>query len=87
MTEKVVSITSKGQLTIPKNLREKFGLKEGTKAIAIETSKGVLIKPIPHLSELMGVDAETLADMDIHAEIREVRREADRRLKRLEGAI
>jgi AbrB family looped-hinge helix DNA binding protein len=42
---KVVSITRKGQATIPKELRDKFGLRD--KVLALETSEGVLIKPLP----------------------------------------
>jgi len=39
-----VKITSKGQMVIPKTLREKFNLKKGTKAKIIETRDGILIK-------------------------------------------
>ena len=43
---KIVSITKKGQVTIPKELREKFGLNRKRKIIAIETEDGILIKPL-----------------------------------------
>ena len=42
---KVVSITRKGQATIPKNLRDKFGLRD--RALVLETREGVLLKPLP----------------------------------------
>lgn len=42
---RVVSITRKGQATIPKDLRDKFGLKD--KALVLETGEGVLFKPLP----------------------------------------
>jgi AbrB family looped-hinge helix DNA binding protein len=42
---KVVSITKKGQATIPKELRDKFGLKD--KALVLETNEGILLKPLP----------------------------------------
>lgn len=42
---RVVSITKKGQATIPKDLRDKFGLRD--KALVLETSEGVLFKPLP----------------------------------------
>ncbi len=41
----IVSITSKGQATIPKELREKYGMKD--KAIVMETTEGILFKPLP----------------------------------------
>ena len=48
----IVSITSKGQATIPKELREKYGLKD--KALVIETNEGILFKPPPHPKNEMG---------------------------------
>ena len=47
VSEKIleVKITSKGQMVIPKALREKYNLKKGTRAIIFETRDGILIKP------------------------------------------
>ena len=42
-----VKITTKGQMVIPKPLRKRYNLKEGTKAKIIEVKEGLLIKPIP----------------------------------------
>ena len=39
-------LTSKGQLLIPKRLRDKYGIGSGTKVIFEETAAGVLVKPI-----------------------------------------
>lgn len=39
-------LTSKGQLLIPKRLREKYGIAPGSKVIFEETPAGVLVKPI-----------------------------------------
>ena len=41
----IVSITSKGQATIPKELREKYGMRD--KALVVETDEGILFKPLP----------------------------------------
>ncbi|HID90669.1 TPA: AbrB/MazE/SpoVT family DNA-binding domain-containing protein [Candidatus Bathyarchaeota archaeon] len=79
----VVAITSKGQMTIPKRFREKLGLKEGSRALVVETEEGLLIKPIPNLSSLIGVDREVLAGVDVHAEVRKLRLDAEERLRRL----
>lgn len=48
----VVSITSKGQATIPKELREKYGFTN--KASITETPEGLLFKPLPTPEEEFG---------------------------------
>lgn len=37
-------LTSKGQLLIPKRLRNKYGIKSGVKVAFIETSDGIVLK-------------------------------------------
>ena len=39
-------LTSKGQLLIPKRLRNKYGIKSGVKVAFIETDAGVVLKPM-----------------------------------------
>jgi AbrB family looped-hinge helix DNA binding protein len=39
-------ITTKGQIVIPKNIREKYKLKPGTKVYFEETETGVLLKHV-----------------------------------------
>lgn len=39
-------LTSKGQLLIPKRIRNKYGIKSGVKVVFLETSDGVVIKPM-----------------------------------------
>ena len=41
----IVSITSKGQATIPKELRERYCMKD--KAIVTGTAEGILFRPLP----------------------------------------
>jgi antitoxin PrlF len=41
----VVSVTKKGQATIPKKLRKKYGIKD--KVLFEENEKGIIIKPLP----------------------------------------
>lgn len=45
MTDVVITVTKKGQATIPKELREKH--KIGKKVLVVDTKEGVLLKPIP----------------------------------------
>ncbi|MFA5896331.1 MAG: AbrB/MazE/SpoVT family DNA-binding domain-containing protein [Thermoplasmata archaeon] len=41
---KAVTISSKGQITLPKQLREKYHLKEGETAVVLDAGEGILIK-------------------------------------------
>jgi len=52
MKSEVVKITKKGQATIPKHLREKFGFKD--RAIVIEAEQGILLRPVPDISAEKG---------------------------------
>ncbi len=45
MTETLVTVTKKGQATIPKELRDKHKITR--KVLAIDTKDGVLLKPVP----------------------------------------
>ena len=37
-------MTSKGQVTIPKDLRDRFGLKEGEEVLMVPANEGILLK-------------------------------------------
>lgn len=39
-------LTTKGQLLIPKRIRNKYGIKAGIKVTFLETPQGVVIKPM-----------------------------------------
>ena len=59
-----VTISSKGQITLPKELRERHHLGEGEEAVVVDTEAGILIRPRPK-QKLYGllkgrVDAPTL---------------------------
>lgn len=55
MTE--VSVTRKGQITIPVGLRRKFGIEEGTKVEVVEEENGILIRKLPSILDLAGSGA------------------------------
>ena len=48
----VVSVTKKGQATIPKRLRQKYGIKN--KVIFVENECGLIVKPAPTPDDLFG---------------------------------
>jgi antitoxin PrlF len=39
-------VTSKGQVTIPSRLRERFGLEQGTKLMIVPTDYGLVLKKL-----------------------------------------
>jgi AbrB family looped-hinge helix DNA binding protein len=48
----IVSVTKKGQATIPKKLRKKYGIKD--KIIIEENEKGIILKPLPSPNDDFG---------------------------------
>ncbi len=52
MTE--VSVTRKGQITIPVELRRKFGIIEGSKVEVAEEEGIIVIKRLPSIFDLAG---------------------------------
>lgn len=53
----IVRISINGQVTIPKKLREQFGIKTGEKLIVKATKKGILFQKVPRLEDMAGIDA------------------------------
>jgi antitoxin PrlF len=52
MVKIVVSVTKKGQATIPKNLRKKYGIKD--KVIMEDGERGIMLKPLPSPADDFG---------------------------------
>jgi AbrB family looped-hinge helix DNA binding protein len=69
--ENIVKVTRNGQVTIPKKLRIKFGIKEGDKLAVELTEKGILFRKIPRLEEMAGVDAK-------YGNVDEIKKEIDK---------
>jgi AbrB family looped-hinge helix DNA binding protein len=64
-------LTTKGQLLIPKRIRDKYGIKSGVKVIFEETDKGVIIYPInqQYFNSFIGIlksDGELKEEMKQH---------------------
>jgi AbrB family looped-hinge helix DNA binding protein len=68
-----VVLTRKGQTTIPKELREKYGLNEGAKLDVIDTGTGVLLRKAVSTADLIGSSSRTYEEMK--RELDRVRRE------------
>jgi AbrB family looped-hinge helix DNA binding protein len=53
-----VLVTRKGQVTVPIELRRKYGIHKGMKVIFEDSSSGICIKVIPRFQDLIGADSE-----------------------------
>lgn len=70
-----VTVTTKGQITIPADLRRKLEIAEGTKLIVIREGDTLKILPVPKLSQLAGVDKEFFKGREPSKELEEMRKE------------
>jgi len=68
-----VTVTRKGQTTIPKELREKYELSEGTKLQVVDTGEGVMFRKALSTIDLIGSSKKTFEDMKRRLD--EIRRE------------
>ena len=70
-----VTVTSKGQVTIPSKLRRELKILEGEKLLIVREGDTIRIIPIPKLSMLAGVDEEVFRDRKPSIEIEAIRKE------------
>ena len=57
VSELETTVTRKGQVTIPAELRKKYGIREGMKIEVLDAPTGLILRPIPRMEDLAGVDA------------------------------
>ena len=67
------TITEKGTVTIPAEIREKYRLGKGSRVEFVETDEGVLLVPVIPLEDLFGVDKT--AKETVHQMVRELQEE------------
>jgi AbrB family looped-hinge helix DNA binding protein len=70
-----VTVTSKGQVTIPSRLRRELRIAKGEKLLVIREGDAIKIIPVPRLSKLAGVDEELFKGKNPVKEIEVIRRE------------
>ena len=72
------TITEKGTVSIPSEIRNKYGLRKGTKVEFIDTEEGIVIVPLVPIRTLFGVDKsrKKLIREIVHEIHEERRREA-----------
>jgi AbrB family looped-hinge helix DNA binding protein len=70
-----VTVTSKGQVTIPSRLRRELRILRGEKLLIVREGNAIKIIPVPKLSKLAGVDEEVFRDRKPSEEIETMRKE------------
>ena len=85
----VIRVSRKGQATIPKELRERFGIEAPGKVFIYEEEGKIVVEPLPSVEEMQGIHAgryetgEVLRHLrEMKDEDRQVEREGDESLKR-----
>lgn len=77
----VIRVSSKGQATIPKELRERFGIETPGKVRIREEEGKIVVEPVPSVESMQGVHAGRYDDGDVLGHLREMKAE-DRQLER-----
>jgi len=70
-----VTVTSKGQVTIPSRLRRELRIVKGEKLLIVREGNAIKIIPVPKLSKLAGVDEEVFRGRKPSGEIETMRKE------------
>ena len=73
MSDDVVLVTRKGQVTIPVSKRNKYRIKEGMKVLVTDSSEGIIIRPITAIEDLAGVDAGKVSIARMRQKLDEMR--------------
>lgn len=74
----IVRVSQKGQATIPKALREKFGIETPGEVFVYEEADRIVIEPVPSLEELHGIHATDREPGQVLERVRELREEEER---------
>jgi AbrB family looped-hinge helix DNA binding protein len=77
-----VTVTSKGQITIPSRLRRELKIMKGEKLLIIREGNAIKMIPMPKLSRLAGVDEEVFKGRRPSEEIEIVREEWTREFEK-----
>lgn len=77
----VVRVSPKGQATIPKRLRDKFGIDTPGEVLVYEQEGKIVVEPAPSLTDLRGIHGGEHDPGEVVERLRELR-EADERRER-----
>lgn len=72
----IVRVSQKGQATIPKSLREKFGIETPGEVLIYDEGDRIVVEPVPTLEELGGIHAsEDREPGEVIERVREFKRD------------
>jgi len=74
MSEEVVTVTKKGQITIPAKFRKQFKIKDGTRLLITREENAMIVRLLPDVNELLGIFAGRVSLSEIQIELYEMRR-------------
>ena len=74
----VVTVTSRGRITIPSRVRRELKIVEGDKLLLIREGNAIKLIPVPKLSRMAGIDRLLFRGRKPSKEIEEMRREFER---------
>jgi len=79
--EEIVTVSAKGQIVLPSDVRKELSIEKGTKMVLVIREGVIVMKPLKRLSELKGI----LAKIDKSAKeiVRELREEWEIKLGEL----
>jgi len=77
----VIRVSKKGQATIPKDLRERFGIETPGKVLIHEQDGKIVVEPLPSVEEMRGVHADRYEKGEVLEHLREMKKE-DKQLER-----
>lgn len=75
----IVRVSPKGQATIPKALRDEFGIETPGEVFIYREGDRIVVEPVPSLEELHGIHGGDREPGEVMARTRELRAEEKRR--------
>ncbi len=75
MSDQLVKVARKGQVTIPIEQRKKYGIREGMKILVRDDPKGILLTPVPPIGALAGIDAGKMTIQEMKKRLDRMRSE------------
>lgn len=77
----IIRVSKKGQATIPKELRERFGIETPGKVLIHEEEGKIVVEPLPSVEEMQGVHAGRYEKGDVLEHLQEMKEE-DKQIER-----
>lgn len=75
----VIRVSKKGQATIPKELRERFGIDTPGKVLIHEAGDKIVVEPLPSVDDMQGVHAGRYETGAVLEHLQEMRERDERR--------